>query len=56
MALIEYAKEGRIAIFTLNRPEKMNVLNLEAMRQFTDLLKEFRDDDEPVGGHPDGYG
>ena len=45
MAMIEYSKEGRIAIFTINRPEKMNVLNLEAMRQFTALLKEFRDDD-----------
>ena len=46
MALIEYTKEGRIAIFTLNRPDKMNVLNLEAMQRFTDLLKEFRDDDD----------
>ncbi len=46
MAVIEYTKEGKIAIFTINRPEKMNVLNLEAMRQFTDLLKEFRDDDD----------
>ena len=45
MAVIEYTKEGRIAIFTINRPEKMNVLNLEAMGQFTELLKEFRDDD-----------
>ena len=46
MALIEYTKEGRIAIFTLNRPEKMNVLNVDTMRRFTDLLKEFRDDDD----------
>ena len=46
MALIEHTKEGRIAIFTLNRPDKMNVLNLEAMQRFTDLLKEFRDDDD----------
>jgi len=27
--------------FTINRPDKMNVLNVEAMRQFTDLLKSF---------------
>jgi len=45
MAAIEYTQDGRIAIFTINRPEKMNVLNLEAMRQFTEFLKEFRDDD-----------
>ena len=46
MAIIEYSKEGRVATFTINRPEKMNVLNLEAMQRFTDLLKEFRDDDD----------
>jgi len=44
-AIIEYTKEDKTAIFTINRPDKMNVLNVEAMRQFTDLLKEFRDDD-----------
>jgi E-phenylitaconyl-CoA hydratase len=46
MALIEYSKEEKVAIFTINRPEKMNVLNLEAMQRFTDLLKAFRDDDD----------
>lgn len=41
---IDYKKEGRIAIFTVNRPEAMNALNMETMRQFHDALKEFRDD------------
>ena len=45
MAIVEYASEGKIAIFTINRPEKMNVLNVEAMQRLTALLKEFRDDD-----------
>ena len=45
MATVEYASEGKIAIFIINRPEKMNVLNVEAMQRFTALLKEFRDDD-----------
>ena len=56
MAIIEYTKEGRIAIFTINRPEKMNVLNLEAMQRFTDLLKEFRDDDNAWVGILTGTG
>jgi len=45
VAIVEYASEGKIAIFTINRPEKMNVLNVEAMQRLTNLLKEFRDDD-----------
>lgn len=42
---VDYKKEGRIAIFTLNRPEAMNALNMETMRQFHEALKDFRDDD-----------
>ncbi len=45
MADIEYVKEEKLAIFTINRPEKLNVLNSRAMQQFSDLLKDFRDDD-----------
>ena len=56
MAIVEYASEGKIAIFTINRPEKMNVLNVEAMEQFTALLKEFRDDDSKGVGILTGTG
>ena len=56
MAIVEYASEGKIAIFTINRPEKMNVLNVEAMQQFTALLKEFRDDDNKWVGILTGTG
>jgi len=42
---VDYTKEGKIAIFTLNRPEAMNALNMETMRQFHQALVEFRDDD-----------
>ncbi len=45
MSIIEYSKENRIAIFRINRPDKMGVLNVEAMQQFTDALHDFRDDD-----------
>lgn len=45
MAFLEYTKEGKIAYFTINRPDNMGVLNVEAMQQFTDALYDFRDDD-----------
>lgn len=43
--MIDYTKEGRIAIFRINRPEKMNVLHLAGMRQLHDAFLDFRDDD-----------
>jgi enoyl-CoA hydratase/carnithine racemase len=43
---IDYKKEGRIAIFTINRPEAMNALNMETVRQFHEALIDFRDDNE----------
>ena len=45
MAMLEYTKEGRIAIFRINRPEAMGALNIEGMRQLNDALLDFRDDD-----------
>ena len=44
--MIEYTKEGRIAIFTINRPEAMGALNIEGMKQLSNALLDFRDDDE----------
>ncbi len=46
MPIVEFTREGRIAIFTINRPEAMGALNVEGMRQFTDALLAFRDDDD----------
>ena len=43
---IDYKKEGHIAIFTINRPEAMNAMNLETMRSFREAIMDFRDDDE----------
>ena len=45
MAILEYEKEGKIAIFTINRPEAMGILNLQGMRDFHNALLDFRDDD-----------
>ncbi len=41
---IDYKKEGRIAIFTINRPEAMNAMNMEATRELHETMVDFRDD------------
>jgi len=46
MACIEYTKEGRIAIFTINRPEAYNSMNMQANRELSEALAEFRSDEE----------
>jgi enoyl-CoA hydratase/carnithine racemase len=43
---VDYEKEGRVAIFTLNRPEAMNSMNMEAVRQLHQAMADFRDDPE----------
>ena len=43
---IDYKKEGRIAIFTINRPEAMNAMNMEALRELNEAMADFRDDPE----------
>jgi enoyl-CoA hydratase/carnithine racemase len=44
--MIEYTKEGRIAILRINRPEAMGALNIEGMKELTRAFMDFRDDDE----------
>ena len=46
MALIEYQKEGRIATFTLNRPEAFNAFNLQQLQELHQVMVDFRDDPE----------
>ncbi|HEX75987.1 MAG TPA: enoyl-CoA hydratase/isomerase family protein [Dehalococcoidia bacterium] len=43
---IDYKKEGRIAIFTLNRPEALNAMNPESLEELSRALIDFKDDDE----------
>jgi E-phenylitaconyl-CoA hydratase len=40
---IDYQKEGKIAIFTINRPEVLNALSPQALAEWTDALIDFRD-------------
>lgn len=43
---IDYQKEGKIAIFTINRPEALNSINVQAARELHEAMVEFRDDPE----------
>lgn len=43
--VIEYKKEGRIALFTINHPP-VNAMDMQSMRQFSQAMADFRDDPE----------
>ena len=45
MAVLDYTKEGRIATFTINRPDALNALNLQVNHELHKAMKDFRDDD-----------
>ncbi|MDD5191016.1 MAG: enoyl-CoA hydratase-related protein [Dehalococcoidales bacterium] len=45
MAAVEYVKQGRIAIITINRPEAMNAINNDVHREFRGALIDFNKDD-----------
>jgi crotonobetainyl-CoA hydratase len=46
MSAVIYSREGRIAIFTLNRPEVLNAINADLGRELSEALRDFRDDPE----------
>ena len=39
---IDYTKEGRIAIFTINRPEVLNALSPDSLWEMTEALNDFK--------------
>jgi len=41
---VDYEKEGRIAIMTINRPEAMNSLSVDVSREMHEAMVDFRDD------------
>jgi enoyl-CoA hydratase/carnithine racemase len=43
---IDYKKEGKIAIFTISRPEAMNAMNMAGIRELNEAMVDFRDDPE----------
>ena len=53
---IDYKKEGRIAIFTLDRPEALNSIDPESLKELSRALTDFKDDDELMVGIITGAG
>jgi enoyl-CoA hydratase/carnithine racemase len=53
---IDYKKEGKIAIFTINRPEAANAMNMQASRELHEAMVEFRDDPDAWVGVITGAG
>jgi len=53
---VDYRKEGRIAIFTINRPGALNALDMEAIHQLHKVMVDFRDDPELWVGIVTGVG
>jgi enoyl-CoA hydratase/carnithine racemase len=43
---VDYEKEGKIAVITINRPEAHNAINPETFEELSKVLIEFKDDDE----------
>ena len=56
MSTIEYKKEGKIAIFSLNRPDVLNAQNAQLHHELNDALLDFRDDSDLWVGIINGYG
>ncbi len=54
--MIEYRKEGNIAVITINRPEARGALTLKGHHEFEEALVDFRDDEDLLVGIITGTG
>lgn len=54
--VIEYVKEGKLAIFTIFRPEARNALNMAAINELRETMTAFQDDPEVLVGIITGTG
>ncbi|MFC1893006.1 enoyl-CoA hydratase/isomerase family protein [Chloroflexota bacterium] len=54
--VVDYQKEGRTAIFTINRPEAMNALSMQVARELGAAMTDFREDDKLWVGIVTGAG
>jgi E-phenylitaconyl-CoA hydratase len=53
---VDYAKEGRIAVITINRPRAFNAVDLETWRGLQEAITQLRDDPEVWAGIITGAG
>jgi enoyl-CoA hydratase/carnithine racemase len=54
--LVTYARDGHVAILTLNRPEAMNAMNVAMFVDLTAAIKQYAADDEAWVGMIRGEG
>lgn len=48
MRYLQVEKDGELVIITINRPEKLNVMNLEVMNEFISVLDNLENDSSKV--------
>ncbi len=53
---VDYRKEGKVAVFTLNRPEALNAVNIEGLEELSRALIDFKSDDNLLVGIITGSG
>ena len=53
---IDYQKEGRVAVFTLNRPEALNAIDRQSLEELSRALIDFKDDNGMLVGIITGSG
>jgi len=53
---VDYQKEGKVAVFTLNRPEALNAIDPETAEELTKAFNDFKKDDDLLVGIITGTG
>ena len=54
--VVDYKKEGRIAIITINCPELLNAISKQMVREMNEIMADFRDDPDLWVGIVTGAG
>lgn len=54
--VVDYKKEGRIAIITIDRPEVLNAISKQMVREMNEIMADFRDDPDLWVGIVTGAG
>jgi enoyl-CoA hydratase/carnithine racemase len=53
---VDYRKEGKIAFFTLNRPEALNAIDIKSLEELSQALIDFKGDESLLVGIVTGTG
>jgi enoyl-CoA hydratase/carnithine racemase len=53
---VDYLKQGKVAIFTLNRPETLNAVDPQSAEELSQAFKDFKEDDGLLVGIITGAG